>query len=119
MESVSIRVDFDDPSPEELRAYFADVFVSLDAEPRPLILSVVTRNDTGTRFSLSLQGGEPVFETDDGRKAKADFRGRWLGAHPSPMDFSFYGKTRFVLEPAPGGNRVKVRKATLLERILF
>lgn len=118
MERVSICVDWDDPSPEELKGYFAEIFVSLDERPRPLLLSVATKNDTGTRFAVAMREGEPVFTASDGRSVKASFRGRWIALHPSPLEFSFYGKTRLVLEPAQGGNRVKVRKATFLERLL-
>ena len=116
MEKAEIALDRDDPSPAELRGYFADVFVSLDERPRPVMLSLSTWNDRGTRFSISLKNGEPVFNADDGRSAKADFRGRWLGMHPSPLELPFLGSAHLVLEPA-GGNRVAVRRPTLFERI--
>ena len=118
MERVTIAVDSDDPSPAELEGYFAELFASLDAAPRPLYLTVRTRNDRGTRFSVSMEDGEPVFKTDDGRVAKGRLKKRWLAAHPSPLKLSLYGATRLVLSPVPGGNRVEVRKASLLERLL-
>ena len=117
MERVAIKVDWDDPSPEELKGYFAEILASLDGHPRMLMLSVTTKNNTGTRFSVSMREGEPVFFTNDGRRVKASFRGRWIALHPSPLEFSFYGTTRLVFEPAQGGNRVKVRKPTFFERL--
>ena len=115
MEHVTIRIDSDDPSPNELKGYFAEVFSSLDAEPRDLLATIRTANDRGASVSVSMEEGEPVFEIEGRTPVKANFRGRWLAEHPSPMVFSPLG-TKLVLSPT-GGNRVIVRRPTLLERL--
>lgn len=115
MEHVTIRIDSDDPSPNELKGYFAEVFASLDADPRDLLVTVRTANDRGAAVSVSMSGGEPVFRIEGHAPVAASFRGRWLAEHPSPLVFSPYG-TRLVLSPT-SGNRVTVRRPTLFERL--
>ena len=116
MEHVTIRTDRDDPSPGELKGYFAEVFADLDANPRRLMVAVDVHNDRGALASIAFEDGEPVFRREDRRDARADFRGRWLAEHPVPLRFPEYGRLKLVLEPTTG-NRVKVRNATLWERI--
>lgn len=115
MEKVTIRIDNDDPSPGELKGYFAEVFASLDAEPRELLVKVYTANDRNAQVSVSIVKGEPVFEIEGRSPARANYRGRWLAEHPSPLVFSPLG-TKLVLSPTTG-NRVIVRRPTLLERL--
>ena len=84
-ERVTVRTVRDDPSPDELKAYFAQLFAAMDERPRRMFVRFDLRNCGGTSFSVDLEGGEPVFRTDDGREAKACFRGRWLADHPVPL----------------------------------
>ena len=115
-ERVTVRTVRDDPSPDELKAYFAQLFAAMDERPRRMFVRFDLRNCGGTSFSVDLEGGEPVFRTDDGREAKACFRGRWLADHPVPLRMSGTRVTALVMEPA-GENRVRVRRPTLAERI--
>lgn len=116
MERVSLTIDEDDPSPEELRGYFARVFEELDARPRPLLVSVRTRNDRDSLVSLDLGAdGNPVFRIEGRSDAAADFRGRYLAEHEIPLAFSRRGLTCLVMTPTTG-NRVKVRRARFWER---
>ncbi len=115
-ERVTVRTDRDDPSPVELRAYVAELFAAMDERPRQMFVRFDLRNDRRTGFSIDIVDGEPVFLSDDGREAKASFRGRWLAEHPVPLRLSRFLCTTLVMEPA-GGNRVRVRRPTLAERI--
>lgn len=116
MEHVTIRTDRDDPSPGELKGYFAEVFSDLEARPRSLMVDVDVHNDRGALASISFEDGEPVFRFEGRRDVRADFHGCWLAEHPVPLGFPEYGRLKLVLESTTG-NRVKVRKATLWERL--
>ena len=115
MERVTIRIDPDDPSPHELKGYFAEVFASLDAFPRTLFATIYTANDRDAAVSINMESGEPVFRIEGQPPTRADFRGRWLALHPSPFIFPPSG-ARLVLSSTTG-NRVIVRPPTLLERL--
>ncbi len=115
MERVSVYLDRKDPMPAEFKAYMAQVFASLDENPRKLLLSIDARNEKGAEVSIDLVEGEPVFVISGRRSVKANFRGRWLAEHPVPLAIR-KGRICLVLEPA-SGNRVRVRRPSLLERI--
>ena len=115
MESATIRIDPADPSPGILKAYFAEVFASLDERPRKLFLTIHTANERDEVFSISIVEGEPVFEIEGYKPVRANFRGRWLALHPSPLTLT-KSPARLVLVPTTG-NRVFVRFPTFLERI--
>ncbi len=115
MEHVTIRIDSDDPSPAELKGYFAEVFASLDEMPRELLVNVITANDRKAIASVAIIEGEPEFSIDGRSPVRANFRHRWLAEHPSPLVFSQWG-TKLVMA-ATTGNRVIVRRPTLLERL--
>jgi len=115
-ERVTVRTVRDDPSPAELKAYFAQLFAAMDERPRRMFVRLDLRNGRGTGFSVDLVDGEPVFRADDGREEKACFRGRWLADHPVPLRLPRSACGTLVMEPA-GGNRVRVRRPTLAERI--
>lgn len=116
MEKIRIYTDRDDPSPASLKGYFAQVFAELDAEPRQLMVVIDVHNDRGSRVSVDLQDGDPVFCIEGRKPVRADFRGRWIAEHRVPLVFPEYGRTKLVFTPA-GGNRVKVRRATFWERL--
>ena len=116
MEHVTLWTDRDDPSPGELKGYFAELFASLDADPRPLLVTVDVRNDRRSLVSIDYVGGEPVFMIEGRRPVKANFRGRYLAEHPVPLAFPRRGTMKIVIEPT-SGNRVKVRRPTFMERI--
>ena len=67
----------DERTPEEYRAFFAEVFAALDATPRTMKVKVF-----GEGLTIDLVDGDPVFKTVGG-SAKADFRLRWLAEHPT------------------------------------
>ena len=87
-------------TPEEYRAFFAEVFAALDATPRKMKIKVF-----GEGLTIDLVDGNPVFKTTNG-SAKADFRLRWLAEHPVPIALG--KKSVFTFVPTTG-NRVKVR----------
>ena len=87
-------------TPEEYRAFFAEVFAALDASPRKMKVKVF-----GEGLTIDLVDGNPVFKTADGF-AKADFRLRWLAEHPVPLVLR---KTSVFTFVPTTGNRVKVR----------
>jgi len=87
-------------TPEECRAFFAEVFAALDATPRTMKVKVF-----GEGLTIDLVNGNPVFKTSDG-SAKADFRLRWLAEHPVPLTL---GKMSVFTFAPTTGNRVKVR----------
>lgn len=115
MEHVTIRIDNDDPSPGELKGYFAEVFASLDENPRELLVNVITANDRNARASVAIVEGEPEFAIEGRRPVRAKFSGRWLAQHPSPLVFSHWG-SKLVFSPTTA-NRVIVRAPTFLERL--
>ena len=117
MEQVTVTIDRDDPSPVELKGYMAALFASLDERPRPLMVKMDVRNDRRAGVSIDLEEGEPVFRIEGQRPAKADFRGRYIAGHKVPLKLPRFGTCRLVMEPVDA-NRVKVRKATFLERLL-
>ena len=116
MERVSVYLDSKNPMPAEFKAYMAQVFVSLDENPRRLLLSIDARNEKGAEVSIDLVDGEPVFAVAGRRSAKANFRGRWLAEHPVPFVLR-NGRARLVLEPTTA-NRVRVRLPSLVERFI-
>ncbi len=87
-------------TPEEYRAFFAELFAALDATPCTMKVKVF-----GEGLTIDLVEGNPVFKTADG-SAKADFRLRWLAEHPVPLKLG--KKSVFTFVPTTG-NRVKVR----------
>ena len=87
-------------TPEEYRAFFAEVFAALDATPRSMKVKVFAEG-----LTIDLVEGNPVFKTAGG-SAKADFRLRWLAEHPVPIMLG--KKSVFTFVPTTG-NRVKVK----------
>lgn len=117
MERAAIYLDPAAPEARRLRDAFAEILAALDECPRPLLVTVYAANARRARVSVEIEKGEPVFRVEGGRAARAAFRGRWLAEHPSPLVFSSKKGTRLVLTPTTG-NRVKVRRATVLDRLL-
>ncbi len=115
MERVRIYLNREDPTPGEFKSCMAEVFASLDENPRRLLLFIDAGNEKGAEVSIDLTDGEPVFRVEGRRSAHASFRGRWLAEHPVPLVLR-KGRVRLVLEPTTG-NRVRVRFPTLAERI--
>ena len=116
MERASITADPENPSPQELRRYLAEVFASLDERPRSLYLTIDVRGAGAAEVSLDLEDGEPVFRIEGQKPAKCRLRRRYLAEHPVPLVLSG-GFAALVLEPV-SGNRVRVRRPTLMQRLL-
>ena len=115
-----LKIDDDDPSSEELRGYFWQVFESVDAHPRPVRLKVVTRNSRTKDVEVDFDAeGRPVFRVGDRTPAVGEtFGGRWLPEHPVPLKFNRRGVTWLRLEPT-SGHRVKVRRLNALAAFLL
>ncbi len=109
MEHAAVYLDRRDPHPAEFKAYMAQIFASLDACPRKLLLVIDARNEGNAKVSVDLVDGEIVFSVDGHRSVHASFRGRWLAEHPVPLVLRG-GRVRLLLEPA-SGNRVRIRLA--------
>lgn len=116
MERASVVIDPGDPSCRMLKVYIAKVFAELDARPRKLLLTLDVRNDRKAVFTVDYEKGEPVFAVDGVDSVRASFRGRYLAEHDVPLKLPVSKVSKFVLTPT-SGNRIKVRKANLIERI--
>ena len=115
-ERVAIYLDRERPSARALAGYFAEVFAELDARPRTMLVYVHAANEAGAEVRVEIEKGEPVFRVEGSRAAHAHYRGRWLAEHPSPLVFSRRAATKLLLTPT-SGNRVKVRRANLLDSL--
>lgn len=115
MERVSVTMPRREPSCEALRRYFAEVFASLDARPRRLLVALDVRNDAGVRFAIDFSRGELLLRSR-GASLAVQLRNRYIPEHPVPLELPASGVAKFVMTPA-GGNRVRVRLANFLERI--
>ena len=115
MERVSVTMPRREPSCEALRRYFAEVFASLDARPRRLLVELDVRNDAGVRFAIDFSRGELLLRSR-GASLAVQLRNRYIPEHPVPLELPASGVAKFVMTPA-GGNRVRVRRANFLERI--
>ena len=110
MHRATLKIDEDDPSSEELRGYFSQVFSSLDENPREMLLKVVTRNGRTRDVSVDFDDqGRLVFSIGGRMSAVGDFRGRWLPEHPVPLRFERSGVTWLHIVPADA-NRCRVRR---------
>ena len=117
MERASITADPENPSPQELRRYLAAVFAALDERPRRLYLTIDVRGAGAAKVSLDLEDGEPVFRIEGRKPAKCRLGRRYLAEHPVPLVLRG-GFVALVLEPV-SGNRVRVRRPTFLQWLLF
>jgi hypothetical protein len=97
-------------TPEEYREFFAGIFSEMDARPRRFGMKIRAEG-----LTVDLDEGLTVFKVDGGGETKADFGRRWLAEHPLPLKFG--RKTAYLTFEPAGGNRVRVRKASLLERL--
>ncbi len=98
------------PTAEKLKAFFAEVFADLDANPRPLKIRLVLE-DAPAPCRMDLADGEPVFFVGDDDRAAACYRGRWLAEHPVPLNL--LPGLELTFTPTTG-NRVRVRVASVL-----
>ena len=98
-----------DGEADEFKAFFAEVFARLDAVPKRLVVKLLKGGCT-----VDISMGEPRFTAADGACAQAAFRGRWLAEHAVPLTLLAGDRLTFV---PTTGNRVKVRRATVWERI--
>lgn len=116
MERVSVTIDRSAPSCESLRKYLAEIFVSLDARPRRLMVTLDVRNDAGVRFFMDYSRGEVLFGAAGMESVAAPLRNRYIPEHPMPLALPVKGVARFVLVPTTG-NRVRARLANFAERL--
>jgi hypothetical protein len=105
-EKAAVRLDPFEPSADLLRRCFAEIFRSLDARPRRLVVSVGVANEERLPASVTLREGKIVFRVGE-QEAVGDFRRRWLACHPVPLVFPPSRAMRLFLVPTTG-NRVKV-----------
>jgi hypothetical protein len=97
-------------TPEEYRAFFADVFSEMDARPRKFGMKIRAEG-----LTVDFADGLAEFKVAGGGAVKADFGRRWLAEHPVPLTFG--GRTVYLTFEPAGGNRVRVRKASFGERL--
>ena len=116
MECATIAADPENPTTRELSRYAAELFASLDERPRRLYVRFDVRGASAAEVSIDMEDGEPVFRIGGQRPAKCALARRWLAEHPVPLVLRG-GCAALVMEPT-GGNRVRVRLPTLVERLI-
>lgn len=84
---VRVKVDPDDPSPEAIGGYLAEIAQRLDA--RPERMRIVFDGRTAQKHALALDVGADRalrISMDGGRPHRLDLRARWIADHPVPLD---------------------------------
>ena len=101
-ECVQIIIGEDDTS-EKVRSYFAEIFSSLDAAPRVLVVKIFPPSGG---LIIDFEEGNPIFEVVGRKCAKADFRRRYIAEHPVPLKLK---RKKTLLFTSTTSNRVRVR----------
>lgn len=106
---VTVRVDPDDPKPEDFRDYLVTIAARLDEKPERMRARFLVRNAHGHRISLDLDAdGRLVVSVEGHRPAYADIRRRGIADHPLPLVFDA-GRRPTVLYVTPvDANRFRV-----------
>ena len=84
---VRVVVDPDDPRPEAVAGYFAEIARHLDERPGNLRVVVDGRNVRGRAIVLDIDPDRALRVKVDGHRShRLDLRGRWIPDHPVPLD---------------------------------
>lgn len=109
---VRIVADPEDPRPEDMAAYLAEVARRLDARPERMRLDIFAANDAGHTVALDVTPGQDMVVSVDGHRPKRlDLRRRWIPDHPVPLVLwsrrARRRKVRLFVEPVDA-NRFRV-----------
>lgn len=105
---VSVVVDADDPRPEALAGYLAEIARRLDERPERMRLVFDGRTRERRALALDLLPDGALRVSVEGRRPKrVDLRGRWIADHPVPLSLR---RARLYVEPVDA-NRFRVRAA--------
>ena len=84
---VRVVVDPDDPRPEAVAGYLAEIARRLDERPGNLRVVFDGRNVRNRAVSLDVDADRALRVKVDGhRPHRLDLRGRWIPDHPVPLD---------------------------------
>lgn len=114
---VRIVVDPDDPTPQAIAGYLAEVACRLDERPERMRLTVEAANAGDRSISLDFTPeGEMVVSVEGHRSKKMDLRRRWIPEHPVPLVLwsrKRRRKVRLYVDPADA-NRFRVMSSVPL-----
>jgi len=83
---VRVTVDPDDPRPEAIGGYLAEIARRLDERPERMRVAFDGRNAENRAVALDLDADGALRVSVEGRRPKRiDLRGRWIADHPVPL----------------------------------
>ena len=84
---VRVRVDPEDPRPEDLVRYFVEIAQRLDARPQRMRLVFDGRNTASRALALDVLPDRKLRVSVEGHRAQTfGLRARWIADHPVPLD---------------------------------
>lgn len=102
---VRVWVDPDDPRPNDIAHYLAEIAQRLDAQPERMRLVFDGRNAQNKEISLDVTSARTLSVRVAGHRAKTvDLRARWIADHPVPLDLR---RAVLYIEPVDA-NRFRV-----------
>ncbi len=109
---VRVVVDPDDPTPEAICGYLAEIARRLDAQPERMRIVFDGRNAAGRAIGLDLDSDRALrVSVERHRPKRVDLRGRWIADHPVPLSL-----TRAVLYVEPvDANRFRMMSGVPFE----
>ena len=106
---VRIRLDPDDPRPQELADCLAALAARLDERPQPMRVAITAAAPGGLPVVLDLLGDGSAFSISAGahRPVKLNLRRRWIPEHPVPLTLR-PGRTTVLYATPTDANRFRV-----------
>lgn len=97
---VTVTADRDDPSPEAVCGYLAEIACRLDERPERMRVAFDCRNARGLDVALDLeQDGALRVRVGEIGSRRLDLRGRWIADHSVPLSLR---REVLYLEPVDG-----------------
>lgn len=83
---VRVVVDPEDPRPDDIARYLAEIACRLDERPERMRIVFDGRNTKNRAIHLDVESDRALRVAVDGhRPARVDLRGRWIADHPIPL----------------------------------
>lgn len=102
---VRVVVDPEDPDPDDIAGYLAEIARRLDERPERMRVVFDGRNAQKRAISLDVASDRTLRVGVDGHRPKrVDLRGRWIADHPVPSSLR---RAVFYIDPVDG-NRFRV-----------
>lgn len=102
---VRVVVDFEDPRPDDIAGYLAEIARRLDERPERMRIVFDGRNGQNRAILLDVESDRTLRVGVEGRRPRrVDLRGRWIADHPVPISL---GRAEFYIEPVDA-NRFRV-----------